>query len=198
MAVGRTPGKPAEPWPTDGSTPCTDTPRNRTSTPAKPPTTAHPGPRPPTASPRGPGPWSARPSKNSPALPNDVADLRRKLIRWLAALPLDPESTHDITLATYEALANVAAHAYPVKHGWARLQAARVGDAVTVTVTDTGCGIPATRASRPRTAGLRTSGGRGLLLIDKVTDQYDIDTGEQGTTVRMTWRPAALRHAGAA
>ncbi len=134
----------------------------------------------------------------APALPNDVADLRRKLIRWLAALPLDPESTHDITLATYEALANVAAYAYPDKHGWARLQAARVGDAVTVTVTDTGCGIPATRANRPRTAGLRTSGGRGLLLIDKVTDQSDIHTGEQGTTVRMTWRPAALRHAGAA
>ncbi|WP_328452628.1 MULTISPECIES: ATP-binding protein [unclassified Amycolatopsis] len=131
----------------------------------------------------------------APALPNDVADLRRKLIRWLAELPLDAESTHDITLATYEALANVAAHAYPDGRGWARLQATRAGDAITVTVTDTGCGIAATR---PRTAGLRTSGGRGLVLIDKVTDQSEIDTGEQGTRVRMTWRPAALRHAGAA
>ncbi|MEA5360177.1 ATP-binding protein [Amycolatopsis sp., V23-08] len=131
----------------------------------------------------------------APALPNDVADLRRKLIRWLSELPLDPASTHDITLATYEALANVAAHAYPDGHGWARLQATRVGDAITVTVTDTGCGIPATR---PRSAALRTSGGRGLLLIDKVTDQSEIDTSEQGTRVSMTWRPAALRDAGAA
>lgn len=131
----------------------------------------------------------------APALPNEVADLRRKLIRWLSALRLTPETTHDITLATYEALANVAAHAYPDGHGWARLQATRVGDVVTVTVTDTGCGIPATR---PRTAGLRTSGGRGLLLIDKVSDQSEIDTGEQGTTVRMTWRLPALRSAGAA
>jgi len=130
----------------------------------------------------------------APALPNDVADLRRKLIRWLAELPLDPASTHDITLATYEALANVAAHAYPDGRGWARLQASRVGDAVTVTVTDTGCGIPATS---PHSAGLRTSGGRGLPLIDKVTDQSEIDTGEHGTRVRMTWRPAALRDAGA-
>jgi anti-sigma regulatory factor (Ser/Thr protein kinase) len=126
----------------------------------------------------------------APALPNEMADLRRKLTRWLGELPLDPESTHDMTLATYEALANVAAHAYPDGHGWARLQASRTGDAVTVTVTDTGCGIPATR---PRQAGLRTSGGRGLVLIDKVTDQSDIDTGDAGTTVRMTWRPAALR-----
>jgi len=73
----------------------------------------------------------------APALPNEMADLRRKLIRWLGGLPLDPDSTHDITLATYEALANVAAHAYPDGHGWARLQARRAGDAVTVTYTDT-------------------------------------------------------------
>jgi anti-sigma regulatory factor (Ser/Thr protein kinase) len=126
----------------------------------------------------------------APALPNEAAELRRSLTRWLGGLPLDPASTHDITLATYEALANVVAHAYPDGHGWVRLQATRTGDAVTVTVTDTGCGIPATR---PRTAGLRTSGGRGLLLIDKVTDQSDIGTGDQGTRVRMTWRPAALR-----
>jgi anti-sigma regulatory factor (Ser/Thr protein kinase) len=129
----------------------------------------------------------------APALPNDVADLRRKLIRWLSELPLDPASTHDITLATYEALANAAAHAYPDGRGWARLQASRVGDAITVTVTDTGCGIPATR---PRSAAPRTSGGRGLPLIDKVTDQSEIETGGNGTRVRMTWRPAALRDAG--
>ena len=129
----------------------------------------------------------------APALPNEMAGLRRKLIDWLGEFSLDPDSKHDITLATYEALANVAAHAYPDGHGWARLQARREGDAVTVTVTDTGCGIPATR---PRVAGLRTSGGRGLLLIDQVTDQSDIDTGEKGTTVRMTWRPPALRNAG--
>lgn len=126
----------------------------------------------------------------APALPNEMAGLRRKLIHWLGELPLDPDSTHDITLATYEALANVAAHAYPDGHGWARLQAERAEDAVTVTVTDTGCGIPATR---PRGRGLRTSGGRGLVLIDKVTDQSEVDTGEHGTTVRMIWRPAALR-----
>ncbi|MGV9363651.1 ATP-binding protein [Amycolatopsis sp. NPDC003731] len=129
----------------------------------------------------------------APALPNEMAGLRRKLIHWLGEFPLDPDSTHDITLAAYEALANVAAHAYPDGHGWARLQARREGDAITVTVTDTGCGIPATR---PRVAGLRTSGGRGLLLIDQVADQSDIDSGEKGTTVRMTWRPPALRNAG--
>ena len=131
----------------------------------------------------------------APALPNEMADLRRKLIHWLGEFPLDPASTHDITLATYEALANVAAHAYPDGHGWARLAADRTGDTVTVTVTDTGCGIPSTR---PRVAGLRTSGGRGLRLIDQVTDQSEIDSGSHGTTVRMTWRPATLRDAGPA
>ncbi|WP_410573442.1 ATP-binding protein [Amycolatopsis sp. cmx-4-61] len=128
----------------------------------------------------------------APALPNEMAGLRRKLIQWLSEFPLDADNKHDITLATYEALANVAAHAYPDDHGWARLQAHREGDAITVTVTDTGCGIPATR---PRTAGLRTSGGRGLVLIDQVTDQSEIETGTTGTTVHMTWRPVALRNA---
>jgi anti-sigma regulatory factor (Ser/Thr protein kinase) len=127
----------------------------------------------------------------APALPNEMAGLRRKLIHWLGEFPLDADSAHDITLATYEALANVAAHAYPDGHGWARLQATRIADAVTVTVTDTGCGIPSTR---PHKARLRTTGGRGLLLIDQVTDQSDIDTGGHGTTIRMTWRPAALRN----
>lgn len=131
----------------------------------------------------------------APALPNEMAGLRRQLIRWLDEFPLDADSLHDITLATYEALANVAAHAYPDGHGWARLQATRTGDAITVTVTDTGCGIPGTRPSR---WGSRASGGRGLLLIDKVTDQADIDTGPHGTAVRMTWRPAALRDKGSA
>jgi anti-sigma regulatory factor (Ser/Thr protein kinase) len=128
----------------------------------------------------------------APALPNEMAGLRRKLIHWLGRFRLDPDSTHDMTLATYEALANVAAHAYPDGHGWARLEAHRTPDAVTVTVTDTGCGIPQTR---PRPAALRTPGGRGLLLIDQVTDQSEIETGPQGTTVRMTWRPAPLRAA---
>ncbi|WP_410676415.1 ATP-binding protein [Amycolatopsis sp. cmx-4-68] len=127
----------------------------------------------------------------APALPNEMADLRRKLIQWLGELPLDADSTHDITLATYEALANVAAHAYPNGHGWARLQATRIAEAVTVTVMDTGCGIPATR---PHQAGLRTTGGRGLLLIDKVADQSEVDTGGHGTTIRMIWRPATLRN----
>lgn len=130
--------------------------------------------------------------EQAPALPNEMADLRRKLTRWLGGFPLGPDSKHDITLATYEALSNVAAHAYPGGHGWARLQATCSGDAVTVTVTDTGCGIPATRQHQP---GLRTSGGRGLLLIEKVADRSDINTGDQGTEIRMTWHPAALRTA---
>ncbi|MGK3206580.1 ATP-binding protein [Amycolatopsis sp. MEPSY49] len=98
----------------------------------------------------------------------------------------DPGTRYDIVLAAYEALANVAAHAYPDRDGWARLYAQWAGD----TVADTGRGIPA----RPnRAPAPRTSGGRGLILIDGVTDRMTIDTGEHGTQVTMIWRPAALR-----
>lgn len=125
-----------------------------------------------------------------PASLDEVTVLRRTLAVWLEELPLDAGSRYDIVLATYEALANVAAHAYPDRDGWVRLSAQCAGDTVTVTVTDTGCGI---RAERDRAAASPTSGGRGLRLIDEVTDRMVLDTGEHGTQVTMTWHPAALR-----
>jgi serine/threonine-protein kinase RsbW len=64
------------------------------------------------------------------------------------------------------------------------------GDTVKVTVTDTGRGIP---AKPDRAPAPPTSGGRGLLLIDEVTDRMTVDTGAHGTQVTMIWRPAALR-----
>lgn len=124
-----------------------------------------------------------------PALAGEVALLRRKLRGWLDALPLDANSKDDITIAAYEAMANTAVHAYPGRQGWVRLYADWAGDAISVTVTDTGDGIPAarSRADKP------PSGGRGLSLIDEVTDQMTVDTGAHGTRVAMVWRPAALR-----
>ncbi|MFE6612123.1 ATP-binding protein [Amycolatopsis sp. NPDC057786] len=124
-----------------------------------------------------------------PAQAGEVALLRRKLRGWLDALPIDANSKYDITIATYEAMANTAMHAYPGRRGWVRLYADWAGDAITVTVTDTGNGIPAARSR----VGKPASGGRGLSLIDEVTDQMTIDTGAHGTRVAMVWRPAALR-----
>lgn len=122
-----------------------------------------------------------------PAQPREVAVLRQKLARWLEELPLDGKSKFDITLAAYEALANVAAHAYPGGSGWTRLYADWAGDTVTVIVSDTGCGIDPEREPSP------ASGGRGLPLIDEVTDRMVVGTGVDGTIVTMVWRPAALR-----
>lgn len=64
------------------------------------------------------------------------------------------------------------------------------GDALTVVVTGSGCGVAATPRRR---LSASTSGGCGLLLIDKVTDQLHVDPGQHGTRVTATWRPAALR-----
>ncbi|WP_340684048.1 ATP-binding protein [Amycolatopsis coloradensis] len=125
-----------------------------------------------------------------PALDSEATTLRRQLTFWLEKLPLDPDSGCDIIVATYEALANVVEHAYPGERGWMRLYAEWSGDSVTVVVTDTGCGIPVT-PRRPPDAS--TSRGRGLLLIDKVTDQLHVDTGQDGTQMTMIWRPAVLR-----
>jgi anti-sigma regulatory factor (Ser/Thr protein kinase) len=124
-----------------------------------------------------------------PAVSGEMSLLRRKLVAWLDELPLDPGSSYDVVLATYEALANVAAHAYPDGGGWARLYADWAGDTVTVTVSDTGSGGAVKRVGLPPL----TAGGRGLRLIDEVTDQAIVESGEHGTRVTMIWRPAALR-----
>ncbi|MGW7535977.1 ATP-binding protein [Amycolatopsis sp. NPDC054798] len=125
-----------------------------------------------------------------PALPEAAAALRRKLKAWLEELPLDSDSCHEIVLAAYEALANVVVHAYPERSGWARLYAEWAGDTVRATVTDTGRGMPPRRG---RTADPAAPGGRGLRIIDEVTDQMTVESGARGTRVTMVWRPAALR-----
>jgi histidine kinase-like protein len=78
------------------------------------------------------------------------------------------------------------------QRGRARLYGERAGDTVRVTVTDTGCGI-GLPPERARAAVPSASGGRGLRLIDEVTDRMTVDTGAHGTRVTMVWRPAALR-----
>jgi anti-sigma regulatory factor (Ser/Thr protein kinase) len=128
----------------------------------------------------------------TPALLDEVALLRRSLANWLDRLPLDVDTRQDIVLATYEALANTALHAYPGRRGRVRLTAGWTGDTVTATVTDWGRGIPA-EPGHP--AGQSPWGHSGLLLIDRLSDHVTLDSGDHGTRVTMRWRPPARRPA---
>ena len=85
-----------------------------------------------------------------------------------------------------EACTNVVLHAYPHITGGGLMVAVRLGDeALVVTVSDAGVGL------RPRSdsPGL----GRGLELIEALSDTLQIRDRDPGAEVRMTFHLAPNR-----
>ncbi|WP_433785252.1 ATP-binding protein [Actinomycetospora sp. CA-101289] len=123
-----------------------------------------------------------------PATPEHVGRLRRAVRRWLRSVlgDEDEDAVDNLTLAASEALENAAEHAYAGHDeiGTMTLSARRddtADRAVVITVSDTG----RWRAPADST-GYR---GRGLALIEELTDAHDVQPGPTGTTV-------TFRHAG--
>ena len=115
-----------------------------------------------------------------PAEAGRLVGLRKQLAEWLAGLGVDGERREDIVLASNEALANSAEHAYREGDaGPIDVRAEELNGRLTVTVTDYGTWQPPVP-----TNGLR---GRGLLLIDSLADHSAKVHREDGTTVTMTW-----------
>jgi serine/threonine-protein kinase RsbW len=110
----------------------------------------------------------------------NVSALRHELTDWAARAGLSRDVMEAITLAGYEALANVAEHAYP-DHPAAvvDLHATLAGRLVTVSVTDWG-----RWREPPADPGAR---GRGLFLIHRLSTHATVIATDTGTTVTMTW-----------
>lgn len=112
-----------------------------------------------------------------PADPGALAGVRRALGRWLRAAGVPDADAYEIQVACGEACANAIAHAYPPGDAHFSVRASLEPDALMIEVADYGSW------QQPRSA----AGGRGLALIDQLTDSMEIDRGAAGTTVRM-WR----------
>lgn len=112
-----------------------------------------------------------------PALPGEVATMRRALAAWLEGVELSPQERRDVVLAVSEAAANAAEHAYAFDGtGLVRVEA-RVSDGdLQVTIRDEG----AWRAPRSD-----TDRGRGRAMMEALMSDVTIDTGMDGTAVRM-------------
>jgi serine/threonine-protein kinase RsbW len=115
-----------------------------------------------------------------PADAHRLIALRHALSRWAAEAGMDIEQVEALTLASYEALANVVAHAYPDGDGAFDLLASAGAGRIEVTITDHG----RWHAPSPDPLGLR---GRGLPLIHTLTDDAEITRGPDGTVVRLAW-----------
>jgi serine phosphatase RsbU (regulator of sigma subunit)/DNA-binding response OmpR family regulator/anti-sigma regulatory factor (Ser/Thr protein kinase) len=115
-----------------------------------------------------------------PAAAQSVTAARHRLRAWLEenAPELDPIGRADLEVAWSEACSNVVRHAYGPAEATFEASATRLEDALYLTVRDTG------RWRSPS----NLSGGRGLPLMEELSDELTIDLQEDSTTVTMVRR----------
>lgn len=115
-----------------------------------------------------------------PATAAALTDVREQLTIWAGTSGLGDDQVDDVGLATYEAMANVVDHAYDHPGGVFDLHACRHDDQVTVTVTDHG-------QWKSPVSGQERWRGRGLLIIERTTREFELSPRAGGTAVRMGW-----------
>jgi serine/threonine-protein kinase RsbW len=118
-----------------------------------------------------------------PTMPAQLPEVRRRIAGWAMELGLSADDVDDLVLATHEALANVADHAYDGVPGEALIHAECRGGQAVVVVRDRGRWLPPSSDNTWR--------GRGLLIIEGLAQHVDVHRGPTGTTVEMRW---ALPH----
>jgi anti-sigma regulatory factor (Ser/Thr protein kinase) len=100
---------------------------------------------------------------------------------WLVTRDVPSEDVDAVLLAVGEASGNVAMHAYGPGGGRMHVHAAFDGDCLLVTVRDDG-----------RWRAPRDKDGRGLQIIQQISDTSDVATGADGTTVTFRRRLRAV------
>jgi anti-sigma regulatory factor (Ser/Thr protein kinase) len=113
-----------------------------------------------------------------PAEPDSPPLLRRLLRRWLRERGASQDETDELILAAAEASANAIEHAYPPEPHPFRVEARAEAGRVTLTVRDWG----KWRAPRGEFRG------RGMVLMEGLTDSVEVVPSDSGTTVTLTKR----------
>ena len=110
-----------------------------------------------------------------PAVPDSLSPMRAALREWLAAAGAAEGDAYDVLIAVGEAAANAVEHAYgPVDAEFEVEGRVTNGDLV-LAVRDRG------KWRDPR----GQHRGRGLLLMNELMDDVQIERDEQGTAVQM-------------
>jgi serine phosphatase RsbU (regulator of sigma subunit)/anti-sigma regulatory factor (Ser/Thr protein kinase) len=113
-----------------------------------------------------------------PATSQTLRSLRRSLRTWLQAAGADPDEVYDLTLAANEAAANAVEHAYGPVEAHYEVDATVTSGVVEIEVRDFGRWRPSRNSDR----------GRGLPLMEGLTDELIVERGDEGTVARMRRR----------
>jgi serine phosphatase RsbU (regulator of sigma subunit)/anti-sigma regulatory factor (Ser/Thr protein kinase) len=104
--------------------------------------------------------------------------MRRLLARWLRRVRATDAEIGEIALACSEASANAIEHAYSPLASSFRVMGRLSGDTVRITVSDAGGWRDPRGVNR----------GRGMLLMEGLMDDVEVDSGEAGTAVTLVRR----------
>jgi len=116
------------------------------------------------------------------ATPEELAEVRQTLRRWLAGRGASDREVAAMTLACQEACANAVEHAYGLPDATFELVGHHVDGCVELLVRDQGRWRPPRGAHR----------GRGLTIMRSLMHEVEVVAGDTGTTVRLAHRLGAL------
>jgi PAS domain S-box-containing protein len=114
-----------------------------------------------------------------PAAPAQLSRMRHTATDWLARIGASDEEAREIAVAVNEAAANAIEHAYGLFDADFLVEADQTGDLVEFVVRDFG---------HWRTRSDPGDRGRGLDLARALMDSVEVETGDDGTTVRLARR----------
>ncbi|PEH78450.1 hypothetical protein CRM89_22755 [Nocardia sp. FDAARGOS_372] len=113
-----------------------------------------------------------------PATPDQLAEVRHTMQRWLAQCPLDERQAYDVLLAVGEACTNAIEHGHRGDGGTIRLRAVRDDAHLSITVADHG----RWKTPDPSPDPMR---GRGMAIIRALIPEVEVTISGSGTTVDM-------------
>jgi len=122
-----------------------------------------------------------------PARPAELGPVRRLITAWLEAAGVAGEEVGAAAVAVTEAATNAIEHAYGPGEGWFEVEADIRDGVLHLAVRDEG-------RWRPKARG---GGGRGLTLISRLMDEFEVRRRRDGTEVwmrRMLHGPAGEEH----